>query len=115
MHHGRLERSLSSESAWQQHRVERHPVETVAEAFAVVGLAHGTPLQVLTPCGGEMPVLAGLCLVSASETKPVGFELISDTPFGQTAVLSSAGAAKPVYLAQSLQPQQECARPITAT
>ena len=85
--------------------------ETVAEAFAVIGLPVSAPLQTLTPCGGDELVLANVLLVSAAEVKPEGFEVLTATPCGQKAVLSTG---VPVYLAQMLKPQRQCSRPITA-
>ena len=108
----RQERSLSSQAAWAEAiaaRTNDHAQETVAEAFAVVGLPHLSPLQPLMPVGGDEPVLSNVCLVSASEVKPEGFEVLTETPCGQRAVLSSGGGVS-VYLAQCLRPQRQCSR-----
>ena len=111
----RLERSLSSQSTWAEALARTHATHepTVAEAFAVIGLPVSTPLQPLTRSGGEELVLSNLCLVSATEIKPEGFEVVTETPCGQRAVLSAGGAVT-VFLAQCLRPQSQCSRPITA-
>ena len=107
-----LGRSLSERTAWDT-ALREPTVETVAEAFAVVGLPISTPLQPLMECGGDELVLSNLCLVSAAEIKPEGLQVLTDTPNGQRAIISAGGGTN-VYLAQCLRPQRRCARPITA-
>jgi hypothetical protein len=108
----RLERSLSAELAWDDLIAHEAAVETVAEAFCVVRLPEMEPLQPLDPVGMDEPVLANLCLVGTAETKPEGFEVLTDTLCGHKAVVSSSGGA--VYLAQRVRPLRQCSRPITA-
>ena len=67
--------------------------ETVAEAFAVIGLPAATPLQPLLACGDDELVLSNVCLVTAAEVKPEGFEVLTETPCGQRAALSTSSPA----------------------
>ena len=108
-----LQSTKSAQAAWDYLIQRDSPVETVAEAFAVIGLPIASPLQPLMPSGGEELVLSNLCLVSAAEVKPEGFEVLTETPDGQRAILSAGGSTS-VYLAQCLRPQRQCTRPITA-
>ena len=108
----RLNRTASAEEAWNHHIQRDAPQETVAEAFAVIGLPLTSSQQPLMASGSEELVLSNLCLVSASEVKPEGFEVIKETFDRQRAVLSAGGGT--VYLAQCLRPQRLCLHPITA-
>ena len=114
-----LQRSDSCGAAWAELDSSSFIDETVAEAFAVVGLPPRSVLEPLNVSLHDDVVLANLCVVSAAEPCPAGFEVLSETPCARSAALNvasgtAASGSRPLFLAQRLAARRDCARPITA-
>ena len=71
-------------------RRSMRPVETIAEGFATIGLSRCAPLLPLSTDNGDDPVLANLCLVTANEELPNGFEPVWSTVCGKKAILNAS-------------------------
>ena len=109
-------RSNSCNLAWSEVN-KRMPkqVETIAEGFATIGLSRCAPVVPLNPDNGEDLVLASLCLFSATDELPTGFDPIWTTNCGKKAILShSSGSSTSLYLAQRVMARKLCQTPITA-
>ena len=109
----RLQRTLSYDGAWANAIAEAEAedaTETVATAFAVIGLPHGTVLEPLAGAGvsSDEVVIADVRLVGKGETCPPNLVLISETPDGQRASING------LFLAVLLVPRSQTVRPVTA-
>ena len=105
-----LQRSNSCEDAWAE--ADHEEVETVAEAFAVVGIGRSATLQPLNSCSGDEQVLVDVCLMAKGDPVPDDFEVLTQTPCGQRASINYGGTF--VFLAVRTLPRQLATEPIMA-